>query len=213
MSKISRNDQTGNDFEQLSVAEDVPQAVGSTGSVDYEQFRVDGSPILPTIVATLTILITKPRPQWLIRCHPDRLWRFIAWVLRDGSDFYIVHPDLMAAVVGLAHRMILIPTITSRGKLFFWPIRLPNDKGRLDEWNTTALKAAEKAISTWLRIAANEQVGDYTVTCVADKVDEPAWPDLTFDQMQELAFPSRIITSLQHPVIQELFEDEGKRQR
>jgi hypothetical protein len=211
MSNLTNDQEGGNAFQDFSVADPGSlQAADSTAMepIDFERFRVDPAvPQLPSTPANTGIEITRPKPNWIIRTHVDRLWCFITLILRDGFEFYVVDRELAPHLVGLVHKMVLIPTITTLGQVFLWPIRLPNKRGKLDRWNTVALEAKDQARETWLRIAPNDELETYTVECMKELVIEPKWPDLTFEQILQLALPTRLITSMEHPVINEIYKN------
>jgi hypothetical protein len=56
----------------------------------------------------------------------------------------------------------------------------------------------------WLRIKANMHMGGYDVYEADGALPEPEWPDHTIEPLIEVAFRGKIITSLDHPVVQTL---------
>ena len=84
------------------------------------------------------------------------------------------------------------------------PVRLPREDGRLDEWNRSALEAADMARERWVRVAANMSLGAYEVYEAAGSIPDPDWPDVTFRALLEIAFKGRFIQNLDHPVIHRL---------
>jgi hypothetical protein len=117
---------------------------------------------------------------------------------------YLVDPEIAAAIPGEAAAKILYLTVTRHGALLLWPVRLPDEQGRLDDWNAAAHQAALSAEARWVRIAANKGAGTYDVYEALDQVAEPAWPDLSFDRLLEMAFKNRFIDNLDHPVVRRL---------
>ena len=91
-----------------------------------------------------------------------------------------------------------------QGVLSIWPIRLPGEDGRLDQWNTSALEAAEMAKQAWVRIVANMNLGAYEVYEATGDIPEPDWPDMSFHQILKIAFKGLYITEIEHPVIRRL---------
>ena len=55
----------------------------------------------------------------------------------------------------------------------------------------------------WLRISANMDLKGYDIFEAAASLPEPIWPETTMDELLEVAFRGRIITSLDHPVVQD----------
>ena len=89
-----------------------------------------------------------------------------------------------------------------------WPIRLPDDDGRFDEWSRTALEAVKQAETSFLRVLANMSIGGYELYKAAGAIADPQWPDLTFEQLLEKASKGKVIDSLDHPIIKKLFGAE-----
>ena len=85
-----------------------------------------------------------------------------------------------------------------------WPVRLPDEAGRLDDWNTAAHEAAKRAETHWVRVAANMALGAYDIFEAVGQFPEPVWPDLPFERLLEIGFRDRFIDSLDHPVLRRL---------
>jgi hypothetical protein len=218
MSNVTEQGQEDNNaFQKFSVGEP-GQSANTTGEsrVDYEKFRVDpASPVLTSTPVSTQILITKPRPNWVFQTHVNALWSFIAWILKVGfGDYYVIAPELRYHLVGIAHKMILIPCITTMGKIFLWPIRLPNAKGHLDSCNKTALDAAVQGRGVWIKIAYSDELENYAVDVMHTHVAEPQWPvDITFEKILDLAFPPCLIESLDHPAVIAAYNEDRTKMR
>src|SRR5262249_17074624 len=99
---------------------------------------------------------------------------------------------------------LLVTSITRQGVLFLWPIRLPGADGKIDDWSRSSLDAADEAKSRWVRVTANAAVGADDLAVASGQVAEPAWPDLTFQQIIKIAFRDKMIDDWNHPVLQRL---------
>jgi hypothetical protein len=154
----------------------------------------------------VSVLVRKPQRQEFVRTHPDAEMAFEAALLELKHDrqTYIVAPELAPHLPGEAVTKLLIATVTNHGVLFLWPIRLPDDQGRFDEWNSVALDASERAKSAWLRLMANMPAGTYDVLEAKVQFAEPVWPEATLQQLLEIAFKNRLIDTMDHPVLRRL---------
>ena len=148
----------------------------------------------------------KPNRQRFFRTHPDPAMSIEAAVLEFNEDrqSFIVTPELAPSLPGEAVAKLLIPAFTNHGSMFLWPIRLPDEQGRLDEWNSVALEISERAKTEWVHLMANMAAGTYDVLVAKAPFPEPNWPDLTLQQLLEIAFRGRIIDSMDHPVLRRL---------
>ena len=154
----------------------------------------------------ISVPVRKPQRQEFIRTHPSVEMTIEAAILEFKQDrqSFIVVPELAPYLPGEAVAKILITSITNHGSVFLWPIRLPDEQGRLDEWNSVALEAAGRAKSKWVRVMANMLAGTYDVLEAAGQFPEPVWPKVTLQQLLEIAFKGRVIDTMDHPVLRRL---------
>ena len=156
--------------------------------------------------ALLTIPVRKPGRQDFVRVHPDPEYRIETAVLekKEERETYLVAPELWSEVSGELIPKILFTTINRQGVLTLWPVRLPGEDGRLDDWNTSALEAADMAKKDWVRVAANMALGAYEVYVATGNLPDPEWPGLTFAEILKIAFKGRYIEDFDHPVMRRL---------
>jgi len=154
----------------------------------------------------VSIPVRKPGRQEFFRTHPDLNMWFETTVLDLKEDrlTYLVEPGLAPYLPGEAVPKLLVPTITTHGSLSIWPIRLEDERGRLDEWNTVASEAAERARTKWIRLSANMGAGTYDVLEAAGTFPDPNWPELSLREILSKAFKERLIGDLDHPVLKRL---------
>jgi hypothetical protein len=155
----------------------------------------------------VSVPVCRPHKQWWNRVHPDEAYRINVGLIEvDGEDTYIVDPQLYVhpeVVKELVFKTLFL-AINRVGKLFLWPIRMPNEDGRIDDWNRVARQGAEEAMSSWVRITANRAKGTYDVGRSKIELMEPKWPDKPFEEILEIAFKDTVIKDLDHPVIKAL---------
>lgn len=156
--------------------------------------------------ALITVPVRKPNRQDFVRVHPEDDFRLETAVLelKEERETYLVDKGLWHELPGEIVPKVLYTTINRQGVLTLWPIRLPGEDGRLDEWNNSALEAAERAKNQWIRVSANMGLGAYDVYEAVGDIPDPEWPDLGFQEILHVAFKDRFITSLDHPVIHRL---------
>ena len=154
----------------------------------------------------VSVPVRKPNRQEFVRTHPEPEMALEAAILELKQDrqSFIVAPELSPHLPGEAVAKLLIPALSNHGALFLWPIRLPDDQGRLDEWNSVALEACERAKTKWIRVMANMGAGTYDVLEAKALFPDPNWPEHTLQQLLEIAFKSRVIDTMDHPVLRRL---------
>jgi hypothetical protein len=153
-----------------------------------------------------TVPVRKPNPQDWVRVHPGSEYRenFPLIELKDEREEYVVAATLVPELVGEFVSKTLYTTVNRQGVVSLWPVRLPDPDGREMEWHRSAREAAELAMNRWVRCKANRSLGAYDIFQAEACIAEPAWPDLTFQQIIRIAFRDRLITSMDHPVIKRL---------
>jgi hypothetical protein len=76
--------------------------------------------------------------------------------------------------------------------------------GRVLEWHRSALEAADNARSVWTRVRADMDLGAYRMQDAPLMRAEPNWPAITMREILRVAFRDKVISSLDHPVLQRL---------
>jgi len=156
--------------------------------------------------ALITVPVRKPSKQEFVRVHPNEAYRLETAVLelKEERETYLVEPSLWPELPSELTPKVLFTTMNRQGVLTLWPVRLPGEDGRLDEWNASALEAAEMARRHWVRVVANMGLGAYEVYEATGNLPDPIWPELTFSEILKVAFKGRYITEIDHPVIRRL---------
>ena len=156
--------------------------------------------------ALITVPVRKPSKQEFVRVHPDQAYRLETAVLelKEERETYLVEPSLWSELPSELTPKVLFTTMNRQSVLTLWPVRLPGEDGRLDEWNTSALEAAEMARERWVRVVANMGLGAYEVYEASGDLPDPSWPELSCPEILKVAFKGRYITEVEHPVIRRL---------
>ena len=152
------------------------------------------------------VRVGKPHPQEFIRVHPGDDFRLQTQVLelKATREFHIVASRLWGNLEGEAGfgPRLLVTCVTRQGALFVWPLRLPRDGGRSDNWAASALTAAKDAESSWVRVSADMTVGSYRAFRAQGELPDPVWPERSFAEIISEAFKGRHIQHIDHPVLQ-----------
>lgn len=153
-----------------------------------------------------TVPVRKPTGQEFIRVHPDEAYRLQTAVLelKDERETYLVAPELWGELPGELKPVALFTAVNRQGVVFLWPVKLPGEDGRVDEWNRSALEAADHAAQRWVRVKANMSLGAYEIFEATGDLPSPVWPDTDFTTLLRTAFKVRFIDSMDHPVIRRL---------
>ena len=198
------------EMEKMGLNSGDPQGIagGPGEAFDLSAWRLpqDFESDMSVKKALLTVPVRKPSPQIFFRVHPDPQYRMNAALieLKDDRETYLVTPRLYPALAGEAVAKTLFTAINRQGDVFLWPLRLPDQHGRLDEWSRSAMRAATLGQRRWIRLVSKMSLGAYEVLEAQDDLGEPEWPTESFPELLQVAFQGRIIEAEDHPVIHKL---------
>lgn len=184
-------------------------ASASASPLDLDKLRLsqDFASSLGVKKLITTVPVRKPNRQEFVRVHPDEDFRLQTRVLElkdDRSESYLVAPELWPELAEEATPKVLYATINRQNVVSLWPIRLPNQDGRIDLWSQSAMDAASRAAGKWVRVAANMSLGAYDIYEATAELPPPTWPEASFAELLGIAFKGRYIDRLDHPVIRRL---------
>jgi hypothetical protein len=157
--------------------------------------------------AFLTIPVRKPRPQAFVRVRQDTmpdLQTPLLTLKEDREEVFLVDrrlwPELQAEIT--AH--VLAVAIDRQANLFVWPLKVPAQDGRSNAWHVSAMQAAAHAKKHWIRVTANMGNGAYDIFEATGNLPAPEWPALSTQEILQIAFKDKYITTLDHPVLRRL---------
>jgi len=153
-----------------------------------------------------TVPIGKPKKPQFFRTHLDDEMTFAAMLLeqKESRESYIVVTGVADQISELVRPVRLHVAIDRQNNVFLIPVPLPNEAGTRNPWHESLAQAVENAKTKWLRINANMHVGGYDVYEAEGQLPEPDWPAHDIDSLIKVAFRGKIITDLDHPIVQSL---------
>lgn len=146
-----------------------------------------------------SIPVRKPLKMEFVRVHPDM--RFETTILDDDGEIYLVPPAFHTEVWEYIHPVCLCPTINRQGVLTLWPLKLGGPDGKICRWYQTALDAASRAKTRWVRVKSNRSLGGYETFVGLASLPEPEWPELSMEEIMKIAFQNFIIDHVDHPIL------------
>jgi hypothetical protein len=200
-------DELGVDLEKTTAVADEtsPPPVGrAQPDLESLKLRQDFHAMVGVKKVITTVLVRKPNRHAFIRVHEE--WTFSTAIFTDkeNGDIYFVHPGLWEELAGEVTPAALNATIDRHGNFFLWPIPLPGEDGRWNEWHRSAAEIAAMAKERWLRVVSNRQLGAYEARVATGDLPEPTWPEETFDDLLRTALRDKFIDSANHPVLRRL---------
>ena len=175
-------------------------------STDFSRFRLSQNfgNVSGVKKKLTTVPVRKPsKTQW-VRVNPEKKMdtKLLPYT-ESGEDLYLVEPELQAEVEQLARAYRLVLAIDRQGDPFFWPIALP-DESRPLNWHLSALEAAENAELEWTRVQSNMRIGAYEILVAEGALEDPESPELSMDELLDIAFKNKIVNRSDHLVLLQL---------
>jgi hypothetical protein len=171
--------------------------------LDPEYLRSGGVKKLLT-----TVPVRKPNKQDFIRVHPDpemRLCGVAIIELREDREIYLVLGAYAQQLDPQTFDRCNIYLAINRQKVvFLWPVKLPDPGGRISTWHVSAMEGATKAMTQWIRVMPNLNLGAYEFFVAENSLSDPDWPLLPLRELLQIGFKDRIIRGPDHAVMQRL---------
>jgi hypothetical protein len=135
--------------------------------------------------------------------------RAIYFVLEpEGRDPYLVPPAIAEKKKeeeDTIRPVLLVRFVTMAGEEGLWPLKLNQQEGKSNRWNTSAMNALHVAENgAWVRLISK---GEYRIQVSQKTITDtpPRFSERTFSELVNAAFPpDRVINSLDHPIWDEL---------
>lgn len=155
--------------------------------------------------AVTAVSIGKPHYQTFFRVHPE--WQAGYPVFekkQEGkNEFFIVDTKAVPELASEVTPRLIVPLITRDGSLYVWPLRVGTPEKEADLAARSAYAGMQKARSSWVRLKWTGREFHCFVAKGKD-LPGPEWPDITFDEMIDLAFAGQVIDTPNHPVVKTL---------
>jgi hypothetical protein len=152
--------------------------------------------------------VGKPNGKDFTRVNPDPTHQLCTLMIvapGQRKDLYLIHPDIVPDLAGDAQPYMLFEAMGGERVPYVWACRWAalGDDGA-STWHTTALEAANLAMTDWVRVISDMANSAYYTQKPEDKFPEPVWPKRPFAELLEMAFRRNYIDSLHHPVAKKL---------
>jgi len=123
---------------------------------------------------------------------------------KESRESYLVVHTVAQEISELVRPVQLHAAIDRQNNIFLIPVPLPGESGTRNPWHESLAQAVEHAKMKWIRITANMHIGGYDIYEAEGVLPEPEWPEHDIEALGDVAFRGKIISSLDHPVVQSL---------
>src|SRR5262249_39763809 len=124
--------------------------------------------------------------------------------LEEDRESYLVTPNTAIDLQNEVRIKTLFTAINRQGNAFLWPVPVSAADARILEWHRSMREGAEMAMTRWVRVRANMNLGAYEIGEAAGAIPDPTWPDYSFKELLRIAFRDRFVDRLDHPVVRRL---------
>jgi len=179
----------------------IPTCGGNDDLSDIEELRVtqDFVEEAGTEKVHGTFALRKPGKEFF-RVHPTFQWPIAVIEVEDEKDRIVTKTLAQRVEDEVSYRLLRL-AVNKQGTPFLWPLKLSKD-GRPNDWNESAMAAANKAVTHWVRLKAGTK--EYGIKVAKADYGEPIWPELSFEEIMKIAFKGLIISDYNDPVLRQL---------
>lgn len=174
---------------------------------DPRRFRMEQSYQGAVEQVITMVRVGKPTKEQFVRVNSDPSRRLVGVAMIDSKEDgpFLVDQSVQDALSAETKPKALYEAITRQGTPFIWPVDLPGPDGKLNPWHESMQAAIDLAVTNWVRIIADMEMGGYRTFVAQGSLAEPVWPTKPFHELLEIAFKGRVITSLDHPMVRKLW--------
>jgi hypothetical protein len=141
-----------------------------------------------------------------VQPEPIKPWKnrkFFFLLEMEGRDPYVVAPTIAKAKneEDTIRPVLLARYVTMAGEEGLWPLKLDPPEGKSNHWNASALNILEIAgEGKWVRLVSTKNHYRHQLSKKTFTEVPPRFSDRPFNQLVNMAFKDRVITSLDHEV-------------
>jgi hypothetical protein len=208
------NGSAGNGASSDSVPMQVPKPSGpipvkpseermQKANAAFERFKdlqVDPQATVAARRIITTCTVRRPKKNEFVRVNVDDEKLYTGYILEDKDEdtFYIIKDQALQYLYDLPPLKMLVLTVNQKGGFFLWPV--PTDDRNM--WNESSRKAYQIAKSQWVKLVGDRGEGLYHTYLAEGELPPPRWPDKTYWELVDLAFPnSKVVKDADHEVV------------
>lgn len=155
------------------------------------------------------VAVRKPRQDEYITVMPGAdLDDGCPLVLRPNTgEFWLVQPDIAERLAGDVKWTALVPTASTTGSMFLWPVPVVEEGAWASSWTTSARKIIAKAQGDWLRVVPLVREKRYISRPLSGPRVDIDWSGFDLELAIGLAFEGRVVDRVDHPLVRVLTGD------
>ena len=133
-------------------------------------------PVAQKVIIRLPI--KRPHKEEFVRCLASDEYQISCGIYqpKDDERVYLVTPDIAHLFGTSVKHVSLRLGINRQGKVFLWPVPLPPEEGKENQYHQTHREIAEVAVHSWVKMQADTSGGFYDYHIAMGNLSEPVWP-------------------------------------
>lgn len=141
-----------------------------------------------------------------VRAGSEHSFTTVLYEDKETREFYFVAPTMIPKLRAISDVFVavLVQFMTKQKVLGIFPLKMPSDSNGRNGWQDTALAAADLAKTNWVKMQADMALSGYRLMKAKGDLGEPDWPNLPFNELLDIAFKDRVISSEDHPIFNKL---------
>lgn len=192
----------------IQLASPAPGAAGIFDDLDALKLSLEDTGLAGASEVLQLVPVRKPQKHEYFRIRAGDEYCFTTVLYEDKAtrEHYFVAPAMIPLLRAVADVSVvsLVQFMTKQNVFGIFPLKVATDSTARSAWYDTAMAAAELAKKHWVRLKADMALGGYRIYQAEGDLGEPEWPDTPFNELLDLAFKDRVISSEDHPVFNKL---------
>jgi len=201
MTSKNKNEEKKN--EVTNKKNDINSAIPGFDLSKYQATELDTQIVTKKVL--VTIPVKKPNSQIFFRIKKD--FCIDVYLFEDKEDsnkLYLVNKTKLGILSEQAKLYKIYLAVNTKNDPFLFPVRQPDETGNWNEWHRGQHRCIELAKNRWVRMRPNRSINSYDPLVAEGKLPEPEFPEMSLQEIFELAFKDQIIDNEEHPTIKRL---------
>jgi hypothetical protein len=196
--------------EEVTVASKQPEPAPSEDRMNkaseafarFQSIQVDPKATVAARQIITCCPVRRPRNNEFVRVNVDAgTWTGLVHEDKDEEAFYMVTPAALQHFYAQPPTKMSVLAINQNGSFFLWPV--PTDER--NTWNGSARNAYQLAKTQWVKLVGDRGASIYNTYIAEGELPPPRWPDKSFWELVDLAFPgSKIVDNAEHDVVHKI---------
>ncbi len=192
----------------IKLPDPTPGAQGIFDNLEALKISLEDAGLAGSTEVLARVPVRKPMRHEYFRVRPgdENCFTTVLYEDRETREHYFIAPAMLAFLRANTDVAIatLVPFITKQKVVGIFPLKLATDATVQSGWQSTAMAAAQTAKGKWVRMQADMGLGGYRIYSAEGQLGEPAWPEIPFNELLDIAFKDRVIASEDHPMLNKI---------